>query len=199
MNKIGTVKRIPGFTLIEMIVAVGVFSVMMSVIVGAFSSGALTYRESKDFQRNLESAQYSMNTMAKHLRTSTVVSPSVPDADASEIAFYDYSSNRCFEYRLNANVLEARWVSAADPDDVKGSVDICRTSGAVGGSWAEMTSGEVDGSFRVIPSDDGSGGSKRAGRVTIMLTVRRDGGTDGRLESFMQTSVSLRDYGYTEY
>jgi hypothetical protein len=60
-----------------------------------------------------------------------------------------------------------------------------------------MTSGHVEGSFIVVPSSDGSGVvDKRIGRVTILLKVRNEGSGSDHLETSVQTSVSLRDYGF---
>jgi len=187
-----------GFTLIEMIVAVGVFTVMMSVIVGAFSSGALAYRGARELQKNVESAQYAMNTMAKHLRTSTIFSPATPSS-VSSIRFYEYSSDRCFRYDISGGVLSARWHGIdggtyADSDEL---FQACENGTVSFPASQPMTSGDVEGIFRVVPSDDGSGGTdKRIGRVTIQLTVKNAPGENEHLKSSIQTSVSLRDYGY---
>lgn len=185
-------RKLRGFTLVEMIVAVAVFSVMMAVVAGAFSSGAITYRSSRELQKNVESAQYAMNTMAKHLRTSTIVSGA---GTTGNVRFYDYSSNRCFEYRITNGILRVRFRDG-DAEDVDGSLDACRSS--MSGTWADMTSGRVAGSFLVVPSDDGEGGGDRMmGRVSVSLVV--DNGSDDSPRSHIQTSVSLRDYGYVGY
>lgn len=188
-----TRKTKAGFTLLEMLVAIGIFAVMSIAIMTAFVSGFSTYRGAKELQRDVESAQYMMNAMAKYLRTGTVVSPSSPTADAEEIRFYDHSSSRCFEYRLQDGRFQARWKSfVLDPGDDIASR--CDTGGMT--AWADLTSGYVTGAFRVIPSDKDPG-DKSIGRVTIQITVKE--GEDARFESSLQTSVSLRDYGYVEY
>jgi prepilin-type N-terminal cleavage/methylation domain-containing protein len=188
-----------GFTLIEMIVAIGIFAVMMTVIAATFASGAFAFRGSRDLQRNVESAQYAMNTMAKHLRTSTVVYPTSPDNLASQIRFYDYSSSRCFEYRIQDDTLQARWSAGTDPEDSTVSLDDCRSSG-VSGTFSDMTPSVVEGGFSVVPSDDGAtGGDRQIGRVTISLSVRNDAGSGSATSAGIQTSVSLRDYAFVGY
>lgn len=186
-------KRKKGFTLIEMLIAIAVFAVMATVLAGAFASGFGTYRHARELQRDIESAQFMMNGMAKYLRTSTVVSPSSPTADAAEIRFYDHSSGRCFEYEIDEGHFRARWKSVAlDPgDDVMVE---CGTSGM--SAWSDLTSGYVTGQFRVIPSDPDPA-DKRIGRVTVLLDVAAE--EDARLHATLQTSVSLRDYGYVDY
>lgn len=182
-----------GFTLIEMLIAIAVFAVMATVIAGAFVSGFGTYRHARELQRDIESAQFMMNSMAKYLRTSTIVSPTFPTADATEIRFYDHSSGRCFEYDLDDGRFRARWKSVAlEPDD-----DIVMECGTAGMSeWSDLTSGYVTGQFRIFPSDPDPD-DKRIGRVTILLNVASE--ENARLDAALQTSVSLRDYGYVEY
>lgn len=206
MNVVRTKGAMRGFTLIEMIVAVGIFAIMMSVVAGAFSSGAFAFRSSKELQRNVESAQYAMNTMAKHLRTSSIVFPDGEDDDATELRFYEYSSNRCFEYEIDSNALRVQWAGisdlpVSDPDDIDELLSVCDSGAGIGWTdWSDMTSGEVDGSFHVVPSDDGLvTGDKRIGRVTMRLKVRNEGATTDDLATTIQTTVSLRDYGYVEY
>jgi len=175
-------KRLRGFTLIEMMVSVGVFALMTVFLSVAFSSGFASFGKLRELQRNIESAQYSMNTLAKLLRTSTVVSGAT--SNAQSIRFYDYSSGRCFEYRISGSVLQARMKSIA-------SAANCDTSSMSG--WFDVTSSTASLSWRfdVTPSDNGT---KKMGKVTIFLSIQK--GASAAMRSDLQTSVSLRDYQY---
>lgn len=183
-----------GFTLIEMIVAIGVFAIMSVALAGAFSSGFSTYQETRALQRNVEAAQYAMNTLEKLLRTSTV--KSATNTSASTITFYDYSSARCFQYWMNPVLfaLRARWYSAPN-------VDGCSSGGFGPITYSDVTSGYVTGRFIIDPSDRDpvavDGDAKEMGRVTVVLSVKTDAGAT--TESRLQTSVSLRDYSYVGF
>lgn len=88
-----------GFSLIETLIAIFVFSLAMAMVVGAFSSFYKTYVNSKKIQRDVESAQYAMNLMAKTLRTSSVVAVNAsPMTAATTFDFYDYSQSSCIRY-----------------------------------------------------------------------------------------------------
>lgn len=185
-----------GFTLVEMVIAIGVFSVMSTVIAGAFSTGFSSYRSSRELQRDVEAAQYSMNVMAKHLRTSTVLSPDGPDGNASSVLFYDYSSGRCFQYRFRDGILEARWQTSSTIDDDDASLSECDAVPFGAEDWHVLTSGAVSGHFHVVPSD-ATVGDGQVGRIVIYMSVREK--ETSRLESSVQTTVSLRDYDQAGY
>lgn len=183
-----------GFTLIEMIIAIGVFSIMSIAISSAFTSGFSSYSDTRELQRNIESAQYALNTLEKLLRTSTVVSSA--GTGLQSITFYDYSSSRCFEYRIvssaPASDLFARWFPTTDPT---GS-DPCLPGSASFPAAAQVTNGYVTGGFTVVPSDRDDvsvdGDPKEMGRVTVNLSVKADVGA--AIASRIQATSSLRDY-----
>lgn len=190
-------KTASGFTLIEMIVAIGVFAIMSVALSGAFASGFSTYRDTRELQRNVETAQYAMNTLEKLLRTSTV--KSAASASTPAITFYDYSSSRCFQYRffspsLVVGILQARWYPELD-------VANCDSGGFGSISYADVTSGYVTGSFVIAPSDKDAaatdGDPKAMGRVTVNLSVKTD--ASAAMESRIQATSSLRDYSYVGF
>lgn len=189
-------KTMKGFTLVEMVVSIGIFAVMSTVIAGTFASGFSSYRGSRELQRDVESAQFAINTMAKHLRTSSVVSPSATSMGATDVIFYDYSSARCFEYDFQSGALEARWRDATDPTDSKASFTECNSSFLNGHSRNRLTSGYVEGKFFVVPSSSVSG-SEQVGRIAISVTVKETSAKT--LTSQVQTTVSLRDYDNAGY
>ena len=178
-----------GFTLIEMIIAIGVFSIMSVAIAGAFTSGFSTYGSTRELQRNVETAQYALNTLEKLLRTSTVVSAAGTNVQA--ITFYDYSSARCFRYSIlssgTSSSLTARWFQTPDPF----GANPCVTASASFSALAPVTSGYVTGGFTVVPSDKLST-PKKMGRVTVNLSVKAS--SAATTESRIQATASLRDY-----
>ncbi|MEI6650700.1 MAG: prepilin-type N-terminal cleavage/methylation domain-containing protein [Candidatus Moraniibacteriota bacterium] len=189
-----------GFTLIEMIVSMGVFVIMASVISVSFSSGFSSYKNSRDLQKDIESAQYGMNAMAKSLRTSTIIDPFSTTDQAQYVIFYDYSATRCYEYRFNGGVLEARWRDASNPIDSTASKNECGATYLNGspGGWNNLTEGYVTGQFFVTPSSPGPTPAARVGRVTIFATVKKTS-SGQQFSSRIQTTVSLRDYNNAGY
>ena len=175
-----------GFTLVEMVIAMGILSIMAAAVSGAFSSGFSTYGSSRELQRNLESAQYAMNTLEKFLRTSTV-SPDMSDGTVTTIRFYEYSSRRCFQYRFVAgttNVLFAQWYPTV--------VASPTCAGGAEGTYTALTpvtTGHVSGSFSVVKS---TSSPKKMGRVTVNLVVKKSAAST--LEARIQATASLRDY-----
>ena len=176
-----------GFTLIEMIISMGILVIMSTALAGTFSSGFSSYGSSRELQRNLETAQYALNTLEKLLRTSTL--RDTTDGLRTSIVFYDYSSGKCFQYRINAFTLQARQYPETFGN--------CSAAGFGAIAYSNVTSGHVESDgFWVINSIPTSG-SKKMGRVTINLSVRKSSAS--ALKSQIQVTASLRDYSYVGY
>lgn len=171
----------------EMIIAIGILVIMSTAVAGTFASGFSTYGSSRELQRNLETAQYAMNTLEKLLRTSTM--KDTTDGLKTSIVFYDYSSGRCFQYRITiAGVLQARWYG-----DIFAN---CTAAGFTSLPYANVTTGYIQGHFQVVNSDPAST-PKKIGRVTVNLSVQESSGA--ALKSQIQATASLRDYTYVGY
>ena len=183
----------------EMVISIGVFAIMATVISDSFASGFFSYKNSRDLQKNIESSQYAMNTMAKSLRTSTIIDPSSSTDQAQEVIFYDYSSSRCFWYRFNGGLLQARWNSASNASDPTASKNECNATFINKSSvdWNTLTGGFVTGQFFVTPSSPGPSPAARVGRVTLFVTVKAS--SESKFSSQIQTTVSLRDYNNAGY
>lgn len=184
-----------GFTLIEMIIAMAILVVMSTAIAGTFASGFSTYGTSRELQRNLETAQYAMNTLEKYLRTSTIISD--PGTNVKSMTFYDYSSQRCFRYRIIAagadSNLFAQWFSTSTPF----GANPCVTASGSFSASAQVTTGYVTGGFSLVPSDKKTS-PKKMGRVTINLSVKKDSSPSSP-EARIQATASLRDYSYVGF
>jgi prepilin-type N-terminal cleavage/methylation domain-containing protein len=62
-----------GFTLIEMMVSIFIFSFIMVVIGTVFASQFKTYKDTRDIQGDLENAQFALNYVSKTLRTAEMI------------------------------------------------------------------------------------------------------------------------------
>ncbi|MFZ2187610.1 MAG: prepilin-type N-terminal cleavage/methylation domain-containing protein [Candidatus Moraniibacteriota bacterium] len=170
-------KQYQGFTLIETVVAMFIFVLVMAAVSSVFTQTFSGYRNEKIVQGDLEAAQFSLNTMAKELRTASVVKFGV-----DYIQFYDHSqaSVKCFRYRIDGASLEVARADVAD-------VGACNSASFAG--YTIVASGIVGGKFAVIKSSDSA--PQKIGRVTVALRIQTGTVTPANI----QTTVSLRDYG----
>lgn len=189
-----------GFSLLEVIVATFVFSIVIVSSTIIFGSSIKGYRNVRVIQKDLENAQSAMNIMAKTLRTSSVYQCSSDGlfwgADCSSvipikaIRIFDYSQSKCvmYKFRSSDNVLEEIKFSVAEGDEP--DVD-CMTDSNYKGTTASdlVATGNVTGRFDVIQSSIG-----QVGKVTISMEVAPNPSASEKDKVRIQTSVSLRDY-----
>lgn len=95
-------KTLKGLTLIEVVVAMAVFSILMAGATQTFTSGLMSFKQNTDIERDVESVSALMNQIAKELRTSTV---SVSATNPSTLLYYDYSQSRCILYTSSSGNL----------------------------------------------------------------------------------------------
>lgn len=187
-------KKYKGYTLVEIMAALGAFSIIMIAITQIFARGIGSYREVRRTQANLESTQAVLNLMAKELRTSSVVSSTL-GATISTIKFFDYSQNRCIEYSFNETTGQIAKRSVAytdtDPDDnpFDEQWNYC-SSVAFAGAAQPLLTGLVSQTVALTASV--APPNPQVGKVTVSITVGQ-----GSAATSIQTSVSLRDFNYT--
>jgi prepilin-type N-terminal cleavage/methylation domain-containing protein len=179
--------RKQGFSLLELMIAIFIFSLIMVSSSTFFGRSIQTYKNVRSTQRDLENAQYVMNLMAKTLRTSTI-----KFSDASNIVIYDYSriADACIQYSFSSNRIQSRSADVTKDD--------CTTS-APFNSFSDLSNVYVNNaSFSVIPSSDSP--SKVLGKATISMEICATSGCTGteKDKARIQSSVSLRDYGVAE-
>ncbi len=166
-----------GFSLLEMIIAVFIFSLVVTVAVSAFVSAVSVRKKTKEIQQNMENARVAIDGMAKALRNGDIITGTV-----NTILAYNYSQERCEQYLFSGNNLTYSFKSVLQADYMADKT-LCNSS--LGGTF-NMLSGTVSsGKFNVIPSVAGSS----VGRVTILMQIQNAGGAD---KALMQTTVSLR-------
>lgn len=172
-----------GFTLVEILVALFIFVILMVGVSQIFGAAFFGYRNTRAVQKDLENAQFTLNSMVKMLRTSTVVSPAA--SNTNRVRFYDYSQGLCIEYWIDGGNKTLSVISASTSDS-----DQCKLANFPAGSFAPLTSGNVSGTFVLTPSD-GTSSPKVVGKVTVSLQIQEAQTHAARIQS----SVSLRDYG----
>lgn len=183
-------KKSQGFSLLEVLLSVFIFSVIMLGVTSYFVSIVSANQNSKRLQQNLEDIRFAMNRIAKVLRTSVVVIPT-SISNVTTIRVFDYSQSKCLQYTFAGNSIgEYSQDLPAGRTDEKPWCASLLTTGFTQNILVNVASGaSMTGRFVVIPSDDGSGGSEFAGRVTMNANVVRQGNS-----STVQTTVSLRNY-----
>jgi len=171
-------KRNKGFTLIEVLVSLFMFLTIMTAVSQIFVSAFSGYRYTKTVQLDVEAAQFALNTLAKELRTSSVVSAA---GNQSFVKFYDHSQGVCFLYRVSGGNLQVARQTATGVSD-------CRSKSLP--AFTAIATDITAGRFLVVPSD-AAATPLLVGKVTISLEIAQDAAHRARIQS----SVSLVDYG----
>lgn len=168
-----------GFTLTEVLVSMFIFTIMMASVAQIFGTTFLAYHNIRAVQRDIDNAQFSLNILAKELRTSSVVSAA---GNVTAVKFFDHSQSTCFQYRISQGSLQV-----ASVDATSGVTDAatCNAFNFGSGAFTTISTGVITGSFQVTPSAAGV-----VGKVTISLDISEGSSHHARI----QTSVSLRDF-----
>ena len=156
------VKNSKGFTLIELMVSIFVFSLVMTSATAVFAKVFRARQKSNAIQKNIEDTRYAMELMAKSLRMSSIISSTSPSQANGSILSYDYSQGKCIRYWTSNGFL---YMSSKISD-----FSSCSTSGL---STNIMTTGRITG-FRIRSiTSDYTSGSKRAGWNSTPVLRRR--------------------------
>lgn len=168
-----------GFALIEILVSLFIFTLLMVTTSQVFASAFSGYQATRAIQRDVENAQFAISILVKQLRTSSIVSGSA--TRSTYVQFFDYSQNRCFHYRISNGALETSQISVSDRA-------ACYSLNFLSATFSAVTTGTVSGFFQATPSNPAG---PEVGKVTISLDIQ-----EGIHHVQIQTSTSLRDYGY---
>jgi prepilin-type N-terminal cleavage/methylation domain-containing protein len=165
-----------GFSLLEMIIAIFIFSVIILTSVSIFAKIFSVRGKTRSIQMNMESGRVALENIAKNMRMSSGLKVNGSDQD---IYMYNNSQSQCVEYKFSGSALQAAQANPSDPDNPD-----C-APGAVAYTFYPIVTGMagVTGRF-LITSTDISG--KVIGKASVILMI--NGGNN------IQTSVSFRDY-----
>lgn len=188
-------KEKKGFVLMEMLIAIFVFALIITSVVGVFVSSYKSQESTQEKQRDLENVRIAMETMAKNIRTSSLDYPSSVGG-SREIYIYDYSQEKCIGYKFSdtgsgTRTLEFKELDISRLDTSDSSIINCRTE-LSSVSFSDFLSDTelADGRFivrKTLQETSESANDGYMGKVTIVMRIEN--------EKFpFETSVSLRDY-----
>ena len=123
MKKINILQKRKGFSLVEMLISVFIFSIIILIVIGGFAGLYKSYADNKQIQKNIENAQFAINLMSKTIRTSDVILVSntiLRTFDYSHnVSGYSGFGNGCIEYRIDGNLIRMRYLtSPASPSSI---------------------------------------------------------------------------------
>jgi prepilin-type N-terminal cleavage/methylation domain-containing protein len=184
-HKVSSKKMKRGFTLIELLLSVVILAILMVATAEIFSRSSVSYRATREFETSVGEAQFLMNALAKELRTSTVVAPT-GDGATQNVKFFEYSKSECVQYRFNGTTQRLEVARTAST-----TFATCNNTSDLSG-FVPASNALITGSFFSLPSLPLTPGPGRMGRVTLTLSIQ----ASGVAPVVLQTTVSLRDYGY---
>jgi len=195
MNKIKKIKK--GFTLIEMLISVFIFSIIMTATVVVFAGYVKSHKYSRIVQKNLEGVQFAFNYIAKTLRVSSVING---DGDNKNLFTYTEAGETCTYFYINNGAL---WRKSLKLADVPASVSAGNKKGDKCGKilaytltkGEKLTVGKIkDGKFYYTYTSRGDDTMipPTVGRVTISVGIEDQTVPEGLI--WAQTSVSLLNY-----
>lgn len=114
----GLTSKKQGFTLVETLVSLFVFSVLVYAIAAVYTNFLDAQRNSISLQRRLESLQMVANFVAKTARTSTLIFPNTPDVGVStSVILFDHSrdyDSNCIKLEFDAGTNSLKiWTEGA--------------------------------------------------------------------------------------
>ncbi|MFZ2226847.1 MAG: prepilin-type N-terminal cleavage/methylation domain-containing protein [Candidatus Moraniibacteriota bacterium] len=165
-----------GFSLIEMLISVFIFTLIVTVVTFAFSKAFFSSQKTRVVQRNIEDGRIAIETMAKNIRMSKKLV-----ATESTIKMYNNSQDKCIAYVFLNNKLQIVMY------DAEGSTSDPTCADPTMSNAVDLVSANITGSFHVDETSTAS--PKRIGRATILVNIGT--GTDMQ---HIQTTVSFRDY-----
>lgn len=106
MKKIKQIFKYSGFTLIESVVTIFIFSILTSTVMGIFVSALNLQRRSFNIQQVEENANFILESMAKEIRVGTISSPNTNcPLDTSSSLDIIHPVNGSVVYSLSGNDL----------------------------------------------------------------------------------------------
>lgn len=161
-----------GFSLVELIVAVFIFSVLVTIAGGSFVSALSLQRRALNIKRVEENGRFILELMAREIRVSNPINTSnnsCPGLGTSILAF-THPVNGAIEYSLSGNQIHRR-VNGVDSIISNPDIEVSRLTFCISGNTV---------------------GDDQQPRVTVILSLKTIGSAADVASLDLQTSVSQR-------
>ena len=169
-------KKYQGFSLLEVLIAMFIFTLMFTASISVFSEVFSARQKAREIERNIEDARTAIDLMAKNMRMSTSLKKVIGE---ETVYMYNTSQEQCISYKFEGKELKISQANPAGADDKN-----CDPSHVAYGSFNPITSDNVSGKFVITETKTSS--PKIIGKATVNMEIN---------ESInVQTTVSFRDY-----
>jgi len=156
--------RIAGFTVIELLVGIGLFAMVMTALTGAFLTTFRSQRQAFAFLATQNNVRYALEKMAREMRTGSGFSSSQTD-----LISFTNDKGESVTYCLAGSAIR-------------------RDSGACSVNSPAITASNVIVERLRFVLDGASAGDGRQPRITILVRI-----TSGQLSADVQTTVVERN------
>ncbi|HEX8993662.1 MAG TPA: type II secretion system protein [Candidatus Paceibacterota bacterium] len=177
--------RPKGFTLIEMMVAVALFTIVMTIAIGALTSVIGADRKAQSIQTAVDNLDFALNDMSHFVRTGTVFHCTDGSGDTFSLMGDPTKPQSCSSYGSSYLSVEGSSGSQTNPNDqivyVFAPASTCG-AGFNGGCILKSTQSGATGTFVPITSPEVSIDSARfyvSGACPLSSGTCADGSTDG--------------------
>lgn len=171
-----------GFTLIEMLVALGIFAVLLVAVINVFVSGFRYQRRAVEMQTVQREGSYMLETISREIRMATGINPNQRGINSSKISFVNHEGHQVDYCRASQLGTTVTCNDAGDYfamiDNTVGSADIVNSSDV-----------RVNNMKFYVSNQDFALSQPR---ITIVLSMRSK--RDSSAELTLQSTVSMRLY-----
>ena len=169
-----------GFSLLEALISIAVFTIIMVATAETFASMIQTKSEADRMRESHQKAQVAIESITKSIRSGVVVTPppTTPfTSNANTIRIYDYSQSLCIEYSFSSDALQKKTASI----DFEDRAD-CATESSF--DTQIMVRDIVKGNFDISWDDD------KYVTIRLLLISPKQASTN---QTRVQTTVAMRN------
>lgn len=176
-------KNKKGFSLVEVIVAMAISSIALTMLLGSFAGFFQQYSVAKKNQKTIEDARYALALMSKTIRTSVVSTASGTSTiafattgvagDNNMIKLYDNSQSRCLVYYYDS---AGKKIVKVIKNTTDSDISACGYSGSFdinspGFTKSDLTSAVVERMWARGTIST----STQVGKINVALKIRESG------------------------
>jgi Tfp pilus assembly protein PilV len=177
-------KNFRGLSIIELLVAVFIFTIIIVAATSTFTNTFSTWKKTRQTQADLEKARTAMETIGKSIRMSNQLKYS-----SNTLSMFNNSQNKCIRYSSGAGGSLVSTTCTPTEANIEATTYDCELDNCGGdnyGNQVTLVSSDVVLTFNVEETDVAG---HEMGKATMSILV----GT-GAQQRRIQTTVSFRDY-----